>query len=327
MRRVQHRAHEHGQRSVRCKNNAFSSRREDVRPHSALWPRASPHQCQCGHRAFHGSTVDIPLGEQASGAFGRAASDAILRVSEASVLNEAARADAADPDAAEVGRDAEQMLTLLVAHMRQDRPRLRQEWATRIHGAHLLEAMSLRERELLTTSVYDRHLEVLETGSVEAAQHFARDLSEQIIPQGVESPEVLGIVLQLHDVLARSLFEKYQPAPDLLHRVLDAYQPVASRIATTVAVTSLELARAEIATLNEALRTRTTIGEAIGLLMHEKTLTADAAFAHLVEVSSHTNVKIREIAARMVDEAGARAERADAGVQPPEPRKPRCAMS
>ena len=158
-------------------------------------------------------------------------------------------------------------------------------------------------------------------------KHFARDLCEQIIPRGVESPEVLGIVLQLHDVLARSLFEKYQPAPDLLHRVLDAYQPVASRIATSVAVTSLQRARAEIATLNEALRTRTTIGEAIGLLMHEKTLTADAAFAHLVEVSSHTNVKIREIAAQMVDEAGARAERAAAAVQPPEPRKPRCAMS
>jgi hypothetical protein len=248
-------------------------------------------------------------------------------------MSEATRAGAADPVAAETGREAEPLLTLLVSHMRQDRPRLRQEWATRVQGAHLLAAMSLREREQLTTCVYDRHLEVLETGSAEAAQHFARDLSEHIIPRGVESPEVLDFVLQLHDVLARSLFEKYQPAPDLLHRVLDAYQPVASRIASSVAVTSLELARAEIATLNEALRTRTTIGEAVGLLMHEKTLTADAAFAHLVEVSSHTNIKIREIAARMVDEADARAGRADdAGVQaqpwaPPEPRNPRCAMS
>jgi len=81
-------------------------------------------------------------------------------------------------------------------------------------------------------------------------------------------------------------------------------------------VVELELARAEISTLNEALRTRTTIGEAIGLLMQEKTLTADGAFAHLVEVSSHTNTKIREIAARMVEEATARAERA--GVPDPE---------
>ena len=86
-------------------------------------------------------------------------------------------------------------------------------------------------------------------------------------------------------------------------------------------VIALERARAEIANLREALRTRTTIGEAIGLLMHEKTLTADAAFAHLVEVSSHTNVKIREIAARMVEEAETKAEPtpkgADAGVEDP----------
>ena len=60
----------------------------------------------------------------------------------------------------------------------------------------------------------------------------------------------------------------------------------------------------EITNLNEAVRTRTTIGEAIGLLMHEKTLTAEAAFAHLVELS-RTNIKVREIAARMVEEAGA----------------------
>ena len=259
----------------------------------------------------------VALGEEASDAFGRVASDAILRVPEGSVLNGAARAGAAAPGAAEVGRDAEQMLTLTVAHMREDRTRLRQQWATRIHGAHLLEAMSPQERELLTTSVYDEHLEVLENDSVEASQNFARDLSERIIPRGVESQEVLGIVLQLHDVLARSLFEKYQPAPDLLIRVLDACQPVANRIATAVAISCADLARAETSSLKEALRTRTTIGEAIGLLMHEKTITAEAAFAHLVEDSSHTNVKVREIAARMVEEANARAEGADADMQDP----------
>ena len=60
------------------------------------------------------------------------------------------------------------------------------------------------------TSVYDNYVEVLETGSVEALHHYARDLSERIIPRGVETHEVVGIVLLLRDVLARSLFEKYQ---------------------------------------------------------------------------------------------------------------------
>ena len=44
--------------------------------------------------------------------------------------------------------------------------------------------------------------------SVEALQDYARNLSERIIPRGVETDEVLGIVLLLRDVLARSLFEK-----------------------------------------------------------------------------------------------------------------------
>ena len=60
------------------------------------------------------------------------------------------------------------------------------------------------------TAVYDNYVDVLETGSVEALQAYARDLSERIIPRGVETHEVVGIVLLLRDVLARSLFKKYQ---------------------------------------------------------------------------------------------------------------------
>jgi rsbT co-antagonist protein RsbR len=86
------------------------------------------------------------------------------------------------------------------------------------------------------TSVYDNYVEVLETGSVKALQHYARDLSERIIPRGVETHEVVGIVLLLRDVLARSLFEKYQGDFGLLNRVLDVYEPAANRIANTVAV-------------------------------------------------------------------------------------------
>ena len=91
-----------------------------------------------------------------------------------------------------------------------------------------------------TTSVYDNYVEVLETGSVEALQRYARDLSERIIPRGVETHEVVGIVLLLRDVLARSLFEKYQRDFGLLNRVLDAYEPAANRIANTVAVSFVD---------------------------------------------------------------------------------------
>ena len=93
-----------------------------------------------------------------------------------------------------------------------------------------------RRRSSRDHSVYDNYVEVLETGSVDALQDYARDLSERIIPRGVETHEVVGIVLLLRDVLARSLFEKYQEDFALLNRMLDAYEPAANRIANTVAV-------------------------------------------------------------------------------------------
>ena len=136
--------------------------------------------------------------------------------------------------------DEDDLLPQLVAHLREHRSRLREEWANRIHGAHLLEAMTPQETTDETTSVYDNYVEVFETGSVEALQDYARDLSERIIPRGVETHEVVGIVLLLRDVLARSLFEKYQRDFDFLNRVLDAYEPAANRIANTVAVSFVE---------------------------------------------------------------------------------------
>ncbi len=136
--------------------------------------------------------------------------------------------------------EGDALLPELVAHLRANRTRLRQQWAERITEAHLLSAMTAQEVFSEATSVYDNYVEVLETGSVEALQHYARDLSERIIPRGVETHEVVGIVLLLRDVLARSLFEKYREDFDLLNRVLDAYEPAANRIANTVAVSFVE---------------------------------------------------------------------------------------
>src|SRR3954447_8851764 len=133
-----------------------------------------------------------------------------------------------------------ELLPELVAHLREHRTPLRQAWATSITDSHLLSSMTSQEVFSEATSVYDNYVEVLETGSVEALQHYARDLSERIIPRGVETHEVVGIVLLLRDVLARSLFEKYHHDFDLLNRVLDAYEPAANRIANTVAVSFVE---------------------------------------------------------------------------------------
>jgi rsbT co-antagonist protein RsbR len=146
------------------------------------------------------------------------------------------------------------LLPQLVQHLRQNRTALREEWARRINEAELLTAMSPQELFSEATAVYDNYVEVLETGSVEALQAYARDLSERIIPRGVETDEVIGIVLLLRDVLARSLFEKYQSEFGLLNRVLDAYEPAANRIANTVAVSFVQERERVIRQQQEAIR-------------------------------------------------------------------------
>jgi rsbT co-antagonist protein RsbR len=104
------------------------------------------------------------------------------------------------------------------------------------------------------TAVYDNYVDVLETGAVEALQAYARNLSERIIPRGVETHEVVGIVLLLRDVLARSLFAKYHEDFDKLNRILDAYEPAANRIAITVSVSFVQERERVIREQQEAIR-------------------------------------------------------------------------
>jgi rsbT co-antagonist protein RsbR len=149
---------------------------------------------------------------------------------------------------------SEALLPELVAHLRQHRAQLREEWARSITEAGLLTVMTPEEVFSEATSVYDNYVEVLETGSVEALEDYARSLSERIIPRGVETREVLGIVLLLRDVLGRSLFEKYHADFELMQRVLDAYEPAANRIANTVAVGFVQERERVIRQQQEAIR-------------------------------------------------------------------------
>jgi len=149
---------------------------------------------------------------------------------------------------------AESLLYELIAYLRENRTELREEWVERITQAQLLRVMTPEEIFSEVTAVYDNYVAALETGSVETLQAYARDLSERIIPRGVETHEVLGIVLLLRDVLARALFVKYQDDADLLSRILDAYEPAANRIAVTVGVSFVEERERVIREQEEAIR-------------------------------------------------------------------------
>src|ERR1700745_2961703 len=150
--------------------------------------------------------------------------------------------------------ESSELLRELVAHLRQNRTQLREEWVRRISETRLLTAMTKDEIFAEATSVYDNYVEALATGTFEALQTYSRNLSERIIPRGVETNEVVGIVLLLRDVLARSLFAKYRADFAKLDRILDAYEPAANRIANTVAVGFVQERERIIRQQQEAIR-------------------------------------------------------------------------
>jgi rsbT co-antagonist protein RsbR len=146
------------------------------------------------------------------------------------------------------------LLREIVAHLSQNRTLLREEWVRRIAEARLLNAMTKDEIFAEATSVYDSYVEALETRTLESLQSYAQNLSERIIPRGVETHEVVGIVLLLRDVLARSLFSKYHHDPKILTKVFDAYEPAANAIAITVAVGFVRERERVIREQQEAIR-------------------------------------------------------------------------
>jgi rsbT co-antagonist protein RsbR len=147
-----------------------------------------------------------------------------------------------------------ELLDELIGYLRDKGTELREEWARRISEAELLDVMTDAEIFDEVTAVYDNYMDALETGSVETLQAYAQNLSERIIPRGVETHEVLGVVLLLRDALARSLFAQYQQDVDRLNRILDAYEPAANRIAVTVGVSFVDERERVIREQQEAIR-------------------------------------------------------------------------
>jgi AmiR/NasT family two-component response regulator len=110
------------------------------------------------------------------------------------------------------------------------------------------------------------------------------------------------------------------PAPEgLADTAAQRIQALADRLAAdplhNVASGGNDLQNAldEVKSLKEGLQTRTVIGEAVGLLMGRYDLSAEDAFEELVRRSSHSNRKVRVLAAEIVAEANAAAG-SDGGV-------------
>src|SRR5260370_7134276 len=91
-----------------------------------------------------------------------------------------------EPNRAE---EPSELLRELVAHLRQNRTQLREEWVGSISQTRLLTAMTKEEIFAEATSVYDSYVEPLETETFEALQAYAQHLSERTIPHRVKPHE------------------------------------------------------------------------------------------------------------------------------------------
>lgn len=116
----------------------------------------------------------------------------------------------------------------------------------------------------------------------------------------------------LRSILAFRLFVEAESlgALNLYARRRDAFTPddrlkgavIAAQAAATLAQTAASSQMVtEAEGLREALRSRDVIGQAKGILMEREKITGDEAFARLRRSSQHLNVKLREVARRLVE--------------------------
>ena len=120
------------------------------------------------------------------------------------------------------------------------------------------------------------------------------------MPQAVASglQAQLAVRLFLDDEGTMGALNLYSTSSETLDN--DA-EDIADLFATHAAI-ALEKAR-EVDQLHEALASRKVIGQAIGIVMERYALDENRAFAFLLRASSHSNVKLRDVAAGLVDEA------------------------
>jgi len=112
---------------------------------------------------------------------------------------------------------------------------------------------------------------------------------------GIRSAAGIRLFENPHTVAALNLFSGK----------VDALQDVAtlSRLFSHQAAVALAYS-VQIDSLNEALKSRTRIGEAVGIVMERYQLPEQQAFAFLTRLSQHGNIKLRRIAEELVAAVG-----------------------
>src|SRR5438874_2172314 len=138
----------------------------------------------------------------------------------------------------------------------------------------------------------------VETDSEEGWEHFATTAAHL----GVESSLSMHIPTDTTDVAASlNLYSRSQvELSDVQVRLANAY---AEQLAATLQSVDAYRSTANLATnMAEAMRSRAVIEQAKGILMADEHITDEQAFQRLAALSQNANVKLRDVAHRLVEE-------------------------
>lgn len=129
-------------------------------------------------------------------------------------------------------------------------------------------------------------------------RHFTRTAAQL----GVRSTLSMHIPTETAEVTA-SLNFYAERRLGLSRQQMAAAESFARQLAAAIQGVEAYRATAQLAhDMSEAMRSRAVIEQAKGIIMADEHVDADTAFAHLVQVSQQANMKLRDVAKKLVDE-------------------------
>jgi signal transduction histidine kinase len=170
----------------------------------------------------------------------------------------------------------EEALRGAVARLRSDREAIRAAWAAELHRRGLGKSLTAAETDVESARIFDALVTCLETGRYHSAQAYAQDMAERDVFRGIGAKHVIGRLLVLRDVCARSVSARRRGAA----APLDSYEPVVNRMLTIVAMAFLQERDRAVGRGQEQLGALVEAGMALAA---ERSL--DAVLQRIVEIA------------------------------------------
>jgi GAF domain-containing protein len=172
-----------------------------------------------------------------------------------------------------------------------------------VHEIHAVQYVELREGPCITCTQSQR---VTVSGSLGADNRWPR-FGGRVARMGVHSALSLPLIVGEQVIGAINCYANSQDAFGE-HAVQLGTQFAESAAVSIYNAELLSGARAHVERLQQALENRTVIDQAVGIIRSRSGISAEVAFTRLVQMSQTGNVKLRVVAARLVEDAVRRAQ-------------------